>query len=420
MTPRIGILGFGREGRSALRHLAAQPKFRHAEFVILDARFDTHYLDALATCALIVRSPGVYRYRPELVAAEKRGVQFTSATKLFFEKCPGRIVGVTGTKGKGTTSTLLYKILRAAGRDVVFGGNVGIPMLDVLGKIKKTTTVVLELSSFQLQDLGQSPEIAVVLDAFPDHQDSHRSLREYYTAKSEIAKHQRGVDKVFFAANNPNARWIARHGRGKKIAVDPKHFTLFRANELRMPGEHNMKNAVMAATVARALGVPDMVIKRVATNFPGNEHRLEFVRRIGDVSFWNDSASTNPLTTAAAARAFPGTPGVLILGGKDKNLDYEPLTRALRNSSIRHIMLLGENVPKITHAFRALRIPRSRAHSLADAVSRAYRIAHSLPPTPRASSCVLFSPGAASFDMFRDYADRGQQFKALVKKLKSI
>ncbi len=206
MTPRIGILGFGREGRSALRHLAAQPKFRHAEFVILDARFDPHYLDALATCALVVRSPGVYRYRPELVAAEKHGVQFTSATKLFFEKCPGRIVGVTGTKGKGTTSTLLYKILRAAGRDVVFGGNVGIPMLDVLGKIKKTTTVVLELSSFQLQDLGQSPEIAVVLDAFPDHQDSHRSLREYYTAKSEIAKHQRGVDKVFFAANNPNAR----------------------------------------------------------------------------------------------------------------------------------------------------------------------------------------------------------------------
>ncbi len=187
-----------------------------------------------------------------------------------------------------------------------------------------------------------------------------------------------------------------------------------------MPGEHNMKNAVMAATVARALGIPDMVIKRVATNFPGNEHRLEFVRRIGDVSFWNDSASTNPLTTAAAARAFPGTPGVLILGGKDKNLDYAPLARALRNSSIRHIVLLGENAPKIARALHVIRIPRSRARSLADAVSRAHRIAHSLPPTPRASSCVLFSPGAASFDMFRDYADRGQQFKALVKKLKSI
>ena len=432
---KIAILGFGREGRSVLQFLRRAPEFRGAEIWVLDKDRHTEvpkgirsllgekYLTHLGDFDVVFRSPGIPYTLPALVRAQRRGVRVTSLMELFFTHCPAPIVGVTGTKGKGTTATLLYKMLRAAGRDAYFAGNVGTPALAILPKLKTNSLVVLELSSFQLQGLAVSPHTAVILDVFPDHQDVHKNLKEYYGAKANIARFQTAQDRVFFFKNDRMSAWAARHGRGKKIAVDERAFRAFGPEDIAMPGFHNFKNAVMAATVARTLGVPGRIVIKTAKAFPGNEHRLEFVRKIRGALFYNDSASTNPETSAAAIKAFPGNPRVLIAGGKDKNLDYAPLAKALRESRTVRVILFGENKKKIARALKpALKTSISRAPlqmvpDLPAAVRAAVRAARAArhgtkPPV------VLFSPGAASFDQFENYADRGAQFKRLVRKLK--
>jgi UDP-N-acetylmuramoylalanine--D-glutamate ligase len=435
---KIAILGYAREGKSVLGFLKRSPRYKNAEVWILDknrklkipsngkSRLGKTYLKNLPCFDVIFRSPGTPWNLPELEKARRAGVAFSSATKLFFESASRRtrnIIGITGTKGKGTTSTLLYAILRDAHKPVFLAGNIGMPALDLIPKLKKNSTVILELSSFQLQDLEMSPHVAAVLDVFPDHQDAHASLREYYGAKTSIARYQKKSDVVFFLKNNPVSARIARSGAGKKIAVDPiKNNGLLRGVILKIPGNHNFKNAVMAATVAKYLGIPISTILRTVKNYRGMEHRLEFVRHIKSVSFWNDSASTNPQTAAAAIHAFPNAPKILIAGGQDKGLDYAPLARALKNSDTKLAVLFGENKKKIAKAIRRNGQQETRimmVNNLPQAVKGAYRFAKKLtahyPPLPIA---VLFSPGAASFDQFRDYADRGRAFKDLTKKLK--
>ncbi|MGB9608786.1 MAG: Mur ligase family protein, partial [Minisyncoccia bacterium] len=198
---------------------------------------------------IIFRSPGIPYNLKEIRQAKKNGVLISSATKLFFEKIKGKtknIIGVTGTKGKGTTTTLIYKILKAAKKDVILAGNIGKPAINFLNKIKKNTFVVLELSSFQLQDLNQSPPIAVILDIFPDHQDTHKSLSEYFNAKKNICRWQNKNDLVFYFKNIPLSKKIAWVSQGKKISVDENKIKIFSSNDLKIKGEHNFKNAVMA------------------------------------------------------------------------------------------------------------------------------------------------------------------------------
>lgn len=223
---KIAILGFGGEGKSVLKFIKRLPEHKNAEIWILDAnseikipaglktRLGPGYLDNLNEFDLIFRSPGIPYMAPKLVSARKSGVKFSSATKLFFEKCPCPIIGIAGTKGKGTTSTLIYKLLKAGGRDVYLAGNIGLPAVDILPKLHKNSLVILELSSFQLQDLEKSPNIAVVLEIFPDHQEdiktakygTHRSLSEYYKSKANIAKHQSKADSVFFFADKKQSK----------------------------------------------------------------------------------------------------------------------------------------------------------------------------------------------------------------------
>ena len=436
-TMKIAILGFGREGQSLLNFLKRRPEFRGAEIWILDknrrtkipgrsrahpsirTRLGKRYLSHLHDFDLVFRSPGITYLLPALVRARRRGVPFTSLTALFFEYCPATIIGITGTKGKGTTATLLYKMLKAAHRDAYLAGNVGTPALNVLPKLKKKSLVVLELSSFQLQDLAASPSIAVVLEIFPDHQDAHKNIKEYYDAKANIARFQSPRDKVFFFKHDRMSARMARVGRGKKIAVSDMRFKLFAPEDLVMPGYHNFKNAVMAATVARVLGVPTATIIKMAKTFSGNEHRLEFVRRVRGVAFYNDSASTNPQTTAAAAQAFADHPIVLIAGGKDKGLDYAPLARALNKTHVVRVVLFGENREKIQRAIHTANV--GLAPNLRSAVRIAYHTARTVTtkqPLSRKPPIVLFSPGAASFDQFKNYADRGAQFKGIARKLK--
>lgn len=450
---KVAILGFGREGKSVLRFLQNRGLSRISARInadediwILDqnpktkvprgikSQLGKNWLKNLEWFDLVFRSPGIPYNLPELQRARRAGTKFSSATKLFFEKCPAQIIGITGTKGKGTTATLLYKILKAAHRPALLAGNIGTSTLDLLPRLKKNSVVILELSSFQLQDLKKSPHVAVVLDIFPDHQDAHLDLKEYYEAKTNIARHQKTEDKIFFFRNHHLCGRVASKSRGKKIAVDEKKFKLFKPADLKMPGFHNFKNAVMAAAVAQKLGIPGETIIKTIKNFRGLEHRLEFVRRIRInshhshkhsqhshyISFYNDSASTNPHTTAAAIKAFPTETKILIAGGQDKNLDYAPLVRELKNFNTKLVVLFGENKRKIARAILRSRKKELRikvVNDLRTAVAIAYRFAQK--PLLHASYFViLFSPGAASFDMFKNYADRGQQFKKIVKGIK--
>ena len=521
---KIAILGFGREGRAVLRFLqnrglaeietlvSADKKNKNkkirensrknqrlsasAEIWVLDKnptikipgglkkQIGKNYLKNLEQFNIVFRSPGIPYNLPEIQNAKKHGATISSGTKLFFKAISGqilnshayrqagkfqisKIIGVTGTKGKGTTCTLLYKILKAhstdsgqaGGRRVFLAGNIGKPAMEILSKTRinadrenprgSAPVVILELSSFQLQDLNMSPQIAAVLDIFPDHQDSHANLTEYYNAKANIARYQSAGDKIFYFPDNPKSAWIAGKSRGKKIGVVPEKFKLFSPEDLKMPGYHNFKNAVMAANIACSLGVPEKIILRVVKKFHGTEHRLELVRtlkianqsrkvfanirelnsrKIREIQFYNDSSSTNPHTVAAAVRAFSSSTKklqptsyklILIAGGKDKNLDYSPLAKALKNSPTKLVVLIGENRKKIATALartknNELRIKMVKnlqtALSLAYAATKKYLIHNS-------KFIILFSPGAASFDMFHDYADRGRQFKELVNRL---
>ena len=433
---KIAILGFAREGRSILKFLKKDKEFKNAEIWILDrsSKIETpagikkitgsDYLKNLEKFDIIFRTPGIPYLLPEIQKAKKSGVKISSATNLFFERCPGIIVGITGTKGKGTTSTILYQILKTAGKKVFLAGNIGKPALDILPNTDKKSIVVFELSSFQLQDIQNSPSIAAVLDIFPDHLDAHKNVNEYYEAKANIGRYQKIGDKMFFFSakggsasggkNSILSQRVASKGKGEKISVNEKLFKLFSPEDLLVKGGHNFKNAVMAATIAKSLGVSAKTILKTVSKFRGNEHRLELARRIvkngTEICFYNDSASTNPQTAAAAIEAFQNERKILIAGGQDKNLDYKPLAKALKNSGTELVVLLGENRNKIARETRKSGVKIRFARTLKDSVDVAYETAMKI----SCLSIVIFSPAATSFDMFENYADRGEKFKKIV------
>lgn len=410
---KIAILGFGQEGKSILRFLRKSSDCRQAKITILDKKFSPDYLKNLEQFDLIFKSPGVPFNLPEIRKALKRGVKFSSATELFFQNAKCLIIGVTGTKGKGTTSTLIYRILKAAGKNIYLAGNIGKPALDLLPKLKNNSITILELSSFQLQNLSYSPNIAVVLEMFPDHLDAHKNFKEYVEAKANIARHQKKNDKIFYFAENQHSKWIAGQSPASKFNVIARPYIL------KIPGVHNAKNAAMAAAVANSFSIKSEVIKKIVLNFSGLEHRLELVRKIKNIKFYNDSASTNPQTAAAAIRAFP-EPKILIAGGKDKNLNYVPLAQALKNSNTKLVVLFGENKLKIKKTIAKSRVPVKLAKNLKAAVYLALRSAiRNSRANYYIGATVLFSPGSASFDMFQNYKDRGEKFKKIVKSLEN-
>ncbi len=437
---KVAILGFSREGQSILKHLKKTKPFNKAEITILDKNPEVKvprgvkitagpdYLGHIENYQYIFRSPGIPFMRAEIQRAIKHGRICSSATALFFEELRKNkkrplIVGVTGTKGKGTTSTLIYECLKAAKINAVLAGNMGKPMLEYLPAAKKAKVVVLELSSFQLQDLKQSPDIAVVLHVTPDHMDAHQSLIEYYTAKAQIAAHQDRNAALFYLPNNLASSEIARQSLGKKTLIDPDTFTLFKQADLLIPGKHNFANAAMAATVARALGCSDEAILKGVTKFKGLPYRLAHSRTIelegnAAVKFYNDSAATIPEATAAAIRSF-SDPAVLISGGKSKVYDYGALKNALLRCPTFAVVLFGENRERIAGQLHgATQQLEIKSGNLATVVQAAFNLAKARAKQLNAPVTVLFSPASASFDMFKDWYDRSEQFEAIVKKLK--
>ena len=413
MNNKIAILGYGLEGQDAEKYF----KNLGDEVTVLDKKFDENYLKNLNDFNIIVRSPGVYRYLPEIVKAEENGVKITSSLKIFFDNCPGNIIGVTGTKGKGTTSTLIYEILKNAGKDVYLVGNIGKPYLELLSKLTKNSFVIMELSSFQLIDLTKSPHIAVVLNITLDHMDWHKSKEEYVEAKKNILSYQSPDDFAILNEEYETPKSFVEVAKGKTVFFSKTKLEQKYKENLLLRGEHNLENIAAAVAAAKIVGINEGTILETVRSFKGLEHRLELVDTIESIAFYNDSFATGPQPTIAAMNSFTD-PETLILGGSDKGLDYQELMREIeKKENIKNLILIGDVGNKITdilkgYAFQGSVINMGHS-SMEEIVKKAFEI------TPR-GGIVILSPAAASFDMFKDYKDRGNQFKKSVFKLRDL
>lgn len=392
-------------------------------------RLGVDYLQGLADFDLIWRTPGISPLRPELQAAQRAGAQLSSQTRLFFARCPCPIIGVTATKGKGTTASILTRILREGrGEGVHLGGNIGLPPISFLDALQPADLVVLELSSFQLQDLDQSPQIAVVVNITQDHLDYHATREEYTAAKRNICRHQ-GPGEVLvvnqdcpqsrsFAHGHPGVVWTfstagpvergAWVEEGKLWLRRPgaEREELCRVEEIPLRGRHNWENAAAAATAAAAAGSNQAQIRAGILGFEGLAHRLERVGEYGGVLYYNDSLATTPDAVVAALQAFE-EPVVLIAGGSSKGADFSALGVQLAAGQVVAVVLLGEEGERIAQAALAAGYTGELVRgcqSMAEAVAQARR-------RVRPGEVVLLSPACASFGMFANYKDRGEQFR---------
>lgn len=409
---KILLLGYGKEGKSAEKY--AKTHFNNPEIEILENFDPAEIRNKDYSCYdIIFRSPSV----PPLNIPNE-----SSVTKYFFNHCPCPIIGVTGTKGKGTTCSLIYAILNTIGKKAYLVGNIGNPAIDILDKLKKTDVVIYEMSSFQLWDLEKSPSVAVVLRIEPDHLNIHKNFDDYVNAKSHIAQFQSKNDRVIYFNQNQQSIKIAKKSPGLKIAYPVSHKypeLLNILSSLKIPGEHNKENAEAALfAVSAYLKIPiDELIKKYSDkikttfeNFKGLPHHIEFVKTINGVDYYDDSFSASYPSLDVALKAFPNQQIVLIAGGKDRGLDLTPTKNTIFNTKnlIKAILIgetkekLAENEPKDKFAF---------ANTLNEAVDLAKIAAEQY----KENAIVLLSPGAASFDMFKDFYDRGEQFKQIVE-----
>lgn len=424
----IAVVGFGIEGKDAINYILSQGAY----VTLLDKKPETDldftgidkekikiktgdgYLNDLSGYEYIVRSPGVYRYIPELAAYEKDGGIVTSAIKIFFENCPAKIIGVTGTKGKGTTSTLIYNLLKDDGWDVYLSGNIGKPYLELLPTLDENSWVVMEMSSFQLIDMTASPHISVVLNVTSDHMDWHKDLEEYVNAKKNIVRYQNNGDYALINEEYGSSKDFAKEAKGKVIFFSKEKLDPAYKENLLLKGEHNLENIAAAVAVAEVLDMDKEKIIKVVSDFKGLEHRLELVGVIGGVTFYNDSFATGPQPTIAAIKSFR-EPETLILGGSDKGLDYSELGELISNKeNVKKVILIGTTGKKIGSFIHKndlqFEICNLKFATMKEIVDKAFKMSEK-------GSVVILSPASASFDMFKNYKDRGEQFKKAVKSL---
>lgn len=432
---KVALLGYGVEGEASYRYFRG----KGADITIVDENEQPKSTlpggvktilgpDALGTLKdfdVVVRTPQI---NPKKIITDGT---VTSATKEFFKVCPAPIIGVTGSKGKGTTCSLIYEILKAAGRRVHLVGNIGNPALDALPRITPDDIVVFELSSFQLWDLEMSPHIAVLLMIEPDHLDVHDGMDDYIAAKAAICRFQTADDVCY---HHPDNRYTARalevaqprsrlvrygvQGDGGVYVKDGRFWrnqsALCSVEALRLPGAHNLDNACAAISAAMTYVDDPAAIERGLQAFTGLPHRLKFVREVRGVKYYDDSIATTPGSAIAAIRAF-GQPKVLILGGSDKGADYDELVRdIIACDSMRAVVTVGVTGPVVAGKLKEAGFERlielPHADSMKVIVDEAAHAAES-------GDVVILSPASASFDMFSSYAERGEAFVAAVEGL---
>lgn len=439
---KIAVVGFGMEGLSTYKYFSAMggndivihdqnPNLQvpeGAKTVIGD-----NYLDNLAGYDVVIRTSGL---PPAIILDKNPGIadKITTQLNIFLRVCPTlNLIGVTGTKGKGTTSTLIAKMLEASGRHVVLAGNIGVPMLDVLASIKVDSYVVLELSSFQLIDLREaSPRIAVCLMVTPEHLNWHSDIDEYAASKANLFSHQSPGDKAIFYAGNDFSRQIASATPGElipyftppgayieddRILIDGTEICF--VNEVKLMGKHNLQNVCAAITAVWQVDRRPNAVKYVLTTFSGLEHRLEFVRELAGVSYYDDSFGTTPEAAQVAIEAFE-QPIVLIAGGSSKGSDYTPMVDSIIKNDVRFVVCIGDTGRDIARMLENRKNEREVPYTLLTGSSDSlnmYDIVDAARSKAEAGSVVLLATGSASFGLFNNYKERGELFKTTVMNL---
>lgn len=383
------------------------------------------YLENLDRFDIIVRSAGI---APGTITATNPAAaqKITTAVDEFLRVCPTKhTIGITGTKGKGTTSTLVAKMVEAAGKKVFLGGNIGRSPLEFLPELTADDWVVLELSSFQLCDVRHSTHLATCLMVVPEHLNWHANMADYIRAKSQLFAHQTSDDIAIFFADNENSEQIAASSSAQKIPyfappgayVDNGYIVIeghkiCALTEIKLLGTHNWQNVCAAVTTVWYAGVREIAaLRAVATSFSGLEHRLELVRELDGVRYYDDSFGTTPETAMVALQAF-AEPKVVILGGSDKGASFDELAAAVQAHNVRRVILIGQQAAAIRKALEQVRFDKYEMGGTdMSHIVRAARAA------ARPGDVVLLSTACASFDMFTDYKDRARQFTAAVQSL---
>ncbi|MDD5310005.1 MAG: UDP-N-acetylmuramoyl-L-alanine--D-glutamate ligase [Deltaproteobacteria bacterium] len=442
-TP-VGVLGVGVEGRATIDFLLAQGI---ADVTALDANpvdglpggvatvFGPGHDHDLGRFATVFRSPGIRPDHPGLAAARAKGTRVTSATSLFLERCEAKVIGVTGTLGKGTATSLCAAMLEAAGLPTLLGGNIGLSPLSFLERATPGHLVVLELSSFQCMDLTRSPEVAVVLKTTSEHLDWHKDVDEYLAAKAHLLAGQAGDDRVVFHADSPGSASIAASGRGRRLAyslereveegvflaegrlvlrMDGRDQVLpLDPGAMRLPGRFNLENVAAALLTAHLVGVDPETACGAAAAFEGLPHRLELCAEGHGIRFYNDSYATRPDATLAALACFDG-PLSLILGGSEKHADFGPLARAVaKHPGLVHVSLIGDTAARLFDDISRAGPPDFPVMRCPDLATAAQAAATALDR----GGVVLLSPACASFGLFPNYKVRGERFRALAQAL---
>ncbi|PIS28312.1 UDP-N-acetylmuramoyl-L-alanine--D-glutamate ligase [Candidatus Saganbacteria bacterium CG08_land_8_20_14_0_20_45_16] len=418
----ILIFGLARSGLAAAKKLAllgarvtitdikkdsdVEPEtIRHLKDLGVRCELGGHPESLLQGVDLIVVSPGIYLDLPIL---QKATAPIISEIELAFQILKKPIIAVTGTNGKTTTTTLIGELLRAGGNKVAVAGNIGNPLVEV--DDTNLDYVVAEISSYQLETTKKfKPFISVVLNIQPDHLERHKTMAEYIKQKAKVFAQQTSDDYLVYNLDDPQVEKMVKAAKAKPVpfSKDKKGIVTLDPAGIKIPGRHNLENALAAASVAKLCNVDEKIIAKVLKAFPGVEHRIEFVRAINGVKFYNDSKATNPDSTLVAIETFIGKRIVLILGGKDKGVSLEQLVKAVKKN-VAEVILIGQATKRFKQVlaakgFKAILL----AKTMPDAVKKSLELA-------RQGDVVLLSPACASFDMFSNFEERGRLFKQTV------
>ena len=393
-------------------------------------------LEFLKGFDIIFRSPSCMPFIPEIQAEINNGAKVTTEIEKVLELSPSKIIGITGSDGKTTTTSLIYSILKENGKSCFLGGNIGTPLFTRIEEMKPEDYIVLELSSFQLYGMKISPSISVVTNITPNHLNVHKDYQEYIDCKKNIYLNQDENDILVINKDNDITKEFYKDAPGKvrffshkelldngiifdesdktiKYCEDGVRKHLLKQKDMKLRGEHNCENVCTALSAIEGIVDLDKAVETVK-NFSGVEHRLEFVRELDGVKWYNDSIGTSPTRTIAGLKSYEEKI-VLIAGGYDKHLDYEPIAKPIIEN-VSKLILMGATADKIEEAVRKemsaqnVNIPIYRCNTLEEVVNKAKEIAEK-------NEIVLFSPASASFDMFKNFEDRGNQFKNIVNKL---
>jgi UDP-N-acetylmuramoylalanine--D-glutamate ligase len=454
---KVAVLGLARQGVALVRYLAGkgarvvvsdlkeaealQMEIRQLDGLAVRYRLGGHPLDLLDGVDLLCLSGGIPLDLPVIQEADRRGIPLTNDTQLFLESTPATVVGITGSSGKTTTTSLVGRMADAAVADGAIrcawvGGNIGNPLLNDMDQMRKGDLAILELSSFQLELVKNSPSVAAILNISPNHLDRHHTMESYISAKARILEFQSPDDSAVLGWDSPDARALRDRVRGRcaffglggkewqgdgaylrdgflMVERNGKADKVAPSSAVQLRGEHNLANTLAACAIAAMAGIPLGAMEKAIREFRGVEHRLEFVARRCEADWYNDSIATTPERAMAALRSF-GEPIILLAGGRDKKLPWEDWA-ALVREKVDHLVLFGEAAGLIQRALGEGK-RGERPHSIVsvDTLEAAVREAAD---RAEAGDVVLLSPGGTSFDAFRDFEERGERFRTLVELL---